>query len=141
MVADAFKDCTDRGDIVLDTFAGAGTTILAAERGRRAYAIELEPNYVDVAIRRWQVFTRRDAVHGATGQTFDEVAGERRSRTVASKSAPREARMTNASTISVPPDKTSLRGWLRQAAEAHAVQAGASGNPKGARADSAILKP
>ena len=74
MVADALKDCTKRGDIVLDTFCGAGTTILAAERvGRRAYAMELEPRYVDVAIRRWQAFTRRDAVHIATGQAFDEL--------------------------------------------------------------------
>jgi DNA modification methylase len=91
MVADALKDCTRRGDIVLDIFAGAGTTILAAERvGRRAYSLELEPKYVDVAIRRWQAFTRRDAVHGSTGQTFEEVAGERNTAqqaTLAPKSA------------------------------------------------------
>jgi DNA modification methylase len=74
MVADALKDCTKRGDIVLDAFSGAGTTILAAERvGRQAYAAELDPRYVDVAIRRWQAFTRRDAVHSATGQTFDDL--------------------------------------------------------------------
>jgi DNA modification methylase len=79
MVADALKDCTRRGDIVLDTFAGAGTTILAAERvGRRAYSLELEPKYVDVAIRRWQAFTRRDAVHADTGQTFGDVAEDRK---------------------------------------------------------------
>jgi hypothetical protein len=75
LVADAIQDCTGRGDIVLDTFAGAGTTVLAAERvGRRAYLLELEPKYVDVTIRRWQEFTRRDAVHADTGQTFEEVA-------------------------------------------------------------------
>ena len=74
MVADAMKDCTRRGDVVLDSFSGAGTTILAAERvGRCAYALELEPKYVDVAIRRWQAFTRRDAIHAETGLTFDEV--------------------------------------------------------------------
>ena len=79
MVADALKDCTRRGDIVLDTFAGAGTTILAAERvGRLAHSLELEPKYVDVAIRRWQAFTRRDAVHADTGQTFEDVAGDRK---------------------------------------------------------------
>ena len=79
MVAEALKDCTRRGDIVLDTFAGAGTTILAGERvGRRAYSLEIEPKYVDVAIRRWQAFTRRDAVHADTGQTFEEVAGGRK---------------------------------------------------------------
>ena len=75
LVADAMKDCTRRHDIVLDTFCGSGTTILAAERvGRRAYRIELEARYVDVAIRRWQAFTRRDAVHMETGSTFDDRA-------------------------------------------------------------------
>jgi DNA modification methylase len=77
LVADAMKDCTRRHDIVLDTFCGSGTTILAAERvGRRAYAMELEPRYVDVAVRRWQAFTRRDVVHAQTGSTFDERAVE-----------------------------------------------------------------
>jgi hypothetical protein len=48
---------------------------VAAERvGRRAYAMELEPRYVDIAIRRWQAFTRRDAIHIETGSTFDERA-------------------------------------------------------------------
>jgi DNA modification methylase len=75
LVADAIKDCTRRRDIVLDTFCGSGTTLMAAERvGRRAYAFELEPRYVDVAIRRWQAFTRRDAIHIETGSTFDERA-------------------------------------------------------------------
>jgi hypothetical protein len=55
LVAVAIKDCTRRQDIVLDTFCGSGTTILAAERvGRRAFGMELEPRYVDVAIRGWQ---------------------------------------------------------------------------------------
>jgi DNA modification methylase len=92
MVADALKDCTRRGDIVLDAFAGAGTTILAAERvGRRAYSLEFEPKYVDVAIRRWQAFTRRDAVHADTGQTFEDVAGDRKN-TQPAPSAPKSAR-------------------------------------------------
>jgi DNA modification methylase len=75
LVADAMRDCSRRGDIVLDPFMGSGTTILAAERiGRRAYGLEIDPVYVDVAIRRWQSFTKRDAILEATGQTFDEVA-------------------------------------------------------------------
>ena len=78
LVADAMKDCTRRKDIVVDTFCGSGTTVLAAERvGRRAYCLELEPRYVDVAIRRWQAFTRRDAIHSETGCTFNERASER----------------------------------------------------------------
>ena len=77
LVADAMKDCTRRNDVVLDTFCGSGTTVLAAERvGRRAYCLELEPRYVDVAIRRWQAFTRRDAIHSESGCTFDERALE-----------------------------------------------------------------
>jgi DNA modification methylase len=75
LVADAIKDCTRRGDIVLDTFSGSGTTIMAAERvGRHARALELEPRFVDVAIRRWQAFTRRDAIHAPSGLSFDEIA-------------------------------------------------------------------
>ena len=74
LIADALRDCSRRGDIVLDTFCGSGSTILAAERvGRRAYGMELEPRYVDAAVRRWQAFTRRDALHTATGKTFEEV--------------------------------------------------------------------
>lgn len=53
LVVDAIRDCTRRGDRILDVFTGSGTTILAAERiGRRCHALELEPGYVDVAIRR-----------------------------------------------------------------------------------------
>ena len=75
LVADAMRDCSRRGDIILDPFMGSGTTILAAERvGRRGYGLEIDPLYVDAAIRRWQDFTKRDAVLKATGQTFDEVA-------------------------------------------------------------------
>jgi DNA modification methylase len=78
LVADAIKDCTRRGDIVLDTFCGSGTTLLAAERvGRRAYTIEIEPRFVDVAIKRWQAFTRKDAIHADSGLSFDELASKR----------------------------------------------------------------
>ena len=75
LICDAIRDCSRRGDIVLDPFMGVGTTILAAERiGRRAYGIEIDPLYVDAAIRRWQAVTKRDAVLEATGKTFDEIA-------------------------------------------------------------------
>jgi DNA modification methylase len=77
LIADAIKDCTRRGEIVLDTFCGSGSTILAAERvGRHARALEIEPRFVDVAIRRWQAFTRRDARHAESGLSFDEIAAE-----------------------------------------------------------------
>ena len=55
LVMDALLDCSNRGDIVLDSFLGSGTTLLAAERtGRICRGIELDPLYVDTAIRRWQ---------------------------------------------------------------------------------------
>jgi DNA modification methylase len=63
---------------VLDTFCGSGTTILAAERvGRRAYTLEIEPRFVDVAIKRWQAFSRKDAIHAETGLSFDEITNQR----------------------------------------------------------------
>ena len=69
------RDCPRRRDVILDTFVGSGTTIMAAERtGRRAYAMEAEPRYVDVAVRRWQAFTGKDAVEAESGQTFDQLA-------------------------------------------------------------------
>ena len=72
LVADAIKDCTKRHDIVLDTFCGSGTTLMAAEQvGRHAYCVELDPRYVDATIRRWQAHTRRDAVREFFGETFD----------------------------------------------------------------------
>ena len=79
LVADAIRDCSRRGDIVLDPFMGVGTTILAADRiGRRARGIEIDLLYVDAAIRRWQQVTKRDAILEGTRKTFEEVAKERR---------------------------------------------------------------
>ena len=78
MVADAILDCSRRGGIVLDAFAGSGTTILAAERtGRRACAIEIEPHYVDVAIRRFQDVTGTDAIEAESGRSFVEIEANR----------------------------------------------------------------
>jgi DNA modification methylase len=78
LIADAMRDCSRRGEIVLDPFMGSGTTILAAERvGRLAYGVEIDPLYVDAAVRRWQAFTKRDAVLQSNDQTFDEVAAVR----------------------------------------------------------------
>jgi DNA modification methylase len=75
MVADALLDCSARDEIVLDSFLGSGTTLIAAERvGRICYGIELDPLYMDTAIRRWQKHTGDHALHGVTGMRFDEVA-------------------------------------------------------------------
>ena len=74
LIADAMRDCSRRGSIIVDAFAGSGTTIMAAEQiGRRAFCIEIDPRYVDVAIRRWQRFTGKDVTLESTGQTFEEA--------------------------------------------------------------------
>jgi DNA modification methylase len=78
LIVDAMRDCTKKGDIVLDTFAGSGSTLMAAEKvGRRARVMELEPRYVDVAVRRWEAHTKSDAVLDGDGRTFAEIGAER----------------------------------------------------------------
>jgi DNA modification methylase len=79
LLADAITDCTGRGDIVLDPFLGSGTTVIAAERtGRICYGIELDPVYVDTAIRRWQALTGENAIKGSSRETFGELEREAR---------------------------------------------------------------
>lgn len=79
LVADAIKDCSRRADIVLDPFAGSGTTLIAAEKtGRCAYAMEIDPSYTDLVVRRWQMITGGAAVlETKGGATFEEVVKQR----------------------------------------------------------------
>jgi hypothetical protein len=73
MVADAIRDCSNPGNIILDPFGGAGTTMIAAEKtGRRARLLELSPIYVDVAIQRWQRLTGQTAYHAETGRPYGD---------------------------------------------------------------------
>jgi DNA modification methylase len=82
MVADAILDCSKRGGLVLDSFGGSGTTLIAAEKtGRRAALMELDPAYVDLTIRRYQKLTGEKMTLAATGLTFDEVEAEREANT------------------------------------------------------------
>ncbi|GFQ64829.1 DNA methylase [Trichonephila clavata] len=67
------------GDIVLDPFSGSGSTLIACERtGRICRTIELDPTFVDVTIKRWQVYTGRDAILADTGKTFAQIQEEKR---------------------------------------------------------------
>ena len=78
LVADAIKDCSRRGGLVLDPFSGSGTILIAAERtGRKARALEIDPTYVDIAVRRWQAYTGKPAVLAASGDTFETVEEQR----------------------------------------------------------------
>ena len=78
LVADVMRDASCRADLVLDPFAGSGTTVIAAEKtGRRACALEIDPRYVDVTIRRWQLYTGKPALLDTTTTAFDEIAEQR----------------------------------------------------------------
>jgi DNA modification methylase len=78
MVADAILDCSKRGGIVLDSFGGSGTTLIAAEKtGRRAYVMELDPVYIDTTINRFEKLTGKQAIHSMTALTFAEMRRER----------------------------------------------------------------
>jgi DNA modification methylase len=77
LVSDVLLDASRRNDIVLDSFLGSGTTLLAAERtGRICYGLEIDCRYVDTAIRRWQKLTGKDAIHASSGRTFNELEQE-----------------------------------------------------------------
>jgi DNA modification methylase len=79
LIADLIRDCSRRRGLILDPFAGSGTTILAAERtGRAARAIELDPLYVDIAIRRFERIVGIPAVHCGTKLGFADLAVERK---------------------------------------------------------------
>ena len=74
LVADAIKDCSRRGEIVLDVFGGSGSTLIAATIcGRRARLLEYDPLYCDTIVRRWQTFTGKRAVHAVNGVVFEGV--------------------------------------------------------------------
>lgn len=74
LVADAIRDCSNRGDIVLDVFGGSGSTLIAAETtGRKARLVELDPLYCDTIIRRWQDVTGAEATLVSTGKSLDEL--------------------------------------------------------------------
>jgi DNA modification methylase len=78
LVAVAVKDCSRRGGLVLDPFCGSGTILIAAERtGRKARALEIDPAYVDVAVRRWQTHTGKSAVLARSGEAFETIEEQR----------------------------------------------------------------
>jgi DNA modification methylase len=88
MMADAIRDVTKRGAVVLDPFAGSGTTLIAAEKtGRVACAIEYDPHYCDVIVRRWQAYTGKTATLEGGALTFEDIEAERSSATTAGEAS------------------------------------------------------
>ena len=78
LIADALRDCSRRGEIVLDGFGGSGSTMIAAEQtGRCARLIEYDPVYCDTIIRRWQAYTGKEATLVSNGAVFEDIAEQR----------------------------------------------------------------
>ena len=78
LVADAIKDCSKRGAIVLDGFGGSGSTLIAAEScGRKARLVEYDPRYCDTIVLRWQALTGKDAIHHDLKASFEDLQEER----------------------------------------------------------------
>jgi len=78
LVADAIRDCSRRGEIVLDLFGGSGSTLIAAELcGRQARLIEFDPIYCDTIVRRWQQYTGKKAILADGGESFEAVVQSR----------------------------------------------------------------
>lgn len=80
LIKDAILDASNRGGVVLDTFLGSGSTLIAAEKASRiCYGVELEPKYVDTAIRRYESLgDKYIAIHAASGKTYQELLAAKR---------------------------------------------------------------
>ena len=78
MIRDAILDVTAPGDLIIDCFLGSGSTLIAAETShRRCIGVEVEPAYVDLAVRRWMDLTGQEVVLATTGETYAVVAQRR----------------------------------------------------------------
>jgi DNA modification methylase len=78
LVERAIQNSSKSRDTVLDPFGGSGTTLIGCEKtGRQARLVELEPKYVDVAVRRWEQYTERKATLAKSGREFEQVTGDR----------------------------------------------------------------
>jgi len=88
LIADALRDCSRRGEVVLDGFGGSGSTLIAAEKtGRLARLIEYDPLYCDTIIRRWQSYTGKQALLAGVDEKFDDIADHRLPQNAAEKAA------------------------------------------------------
>ncbi len=78
LIADAIQDCSKRGSIILDPFAGSGSTLIAAHKtGRVARLIEYDPHYCDTILRRYEAYTGKQAILATSSLSFEEVSEQR----------------------------------------------------------------
>ncbi len=95
LVRRALRNSTREGEAVLDMFCGGASTIIGAEQtGRVGYGIELDPQYVDAGVRRWQELTGKEAIHAEEKQTFEAIAKARAGRKAGTGRAAPKARTT-----------------------------------------------
>lgn len=88
LIADAIRDCSRRGEVVLDCFGGSGSTLIAAEKtGRSARLIEYDPLYCDTIIRRWEKLTGKRAALAVTKDCFEDVGEQRLGLVIAGEAA------------------------------------------------------
>ncbi|KZK84889.1 Modification methylase DpnIIB [Pseudovibrio sp. Ad13] len=74
LIQQMLENSTKHGDLVLDPFGGSGSTLIACEKlGRKARLMELDPQYCDVIVARWQEYTGRQATLAGDGRSFDEI--------------------------------------------------------------------
>ena len=86
LVARAIRNSSRPGNVVLDPFGGAGSTLISCDNlERKARLIEIDPRYVDVSVRRWQSYTGSKALLNSDGRSFEETAAKRRSRSAGAR--------------------------------------------------------
>ncbi len=106
---------SEPGQAIYEPFLGSGTTLIASEStGRSCLAMELEPRYVDVAIRRWQAFTGKIATLQADGRPFAEIASERLCEAQATPATPLSAALGTAPTSPLPSRATAGSGAAKR---------------------------
>jgi hypothetical protein len=124
MIADAIKDVSRRGGIVLDLFGGSGSTLIAAQKtGRRGRVCELDPTYCDRILWRWEVFAKDDAERVACGWAARAIVGE------AAGDGPRDRRSANPHGFLQTPEATP--GWRgTEPREPHQARGSARPSPR-----------
>ena len=166
LLADAIRDVSRRGAIVLDPFAGSGSTLIAAEKtGRRAYLLEIDPVYSDVIIRRFEAYTGKTAQLDGEGMTFEEAENTRVVRSNRMSDQQHQIRVRNAmarkpktprrgsdnkpdmrnnvssSTTPSPEPEEEYKVGPGRPPKEHQWKPGQSGNPKGAKRKNRSLIP